>query len=62
MYTFVENIILVDGTRDVFNAKLVIWPDTLEFKSFQLSKAKFSKTRNIYERILRLNGGEIPKT
>ena len=37
---FADDIVLVDETRVVVNAKLKIWRQTLESRSFRLSRAK----------------------
>ena len=37
---FVDDIVLIDETRDGVNTKLKQWRDTLETKSFRLSRSK----------------------
>ena len=59
---FADYIVLLDETRSGVSVKLEIWRDTLESKSFQLSrtkteykKCKFSKSRNKKEVVGRLD-------
>jgi len=37
---FIDNIVLIDETRDGVNTKLERWRDTLEAKGFRLSRSK----------------------
>ena len=37
---FVDNIVLIDETREGVNTKLERWRDTLEAKGFRLSRSK----------------------
>jgi len=37
---FVDDIVLIDETRDRVNAKLELWRQTLESRGFKLSKIK----------------------
>ena len=64
---FADDIVLVDETRAVVNAKLELWRPTLESRGFKLSRdkteymeCKFSKQRIRDYCIVRLDGHAIP--
>ncbi|KAK8967016.1 hypothetical protein KSP40_PGU000305 [Platanthera guangdongensis] len=63
---FVDDIILVDETREDVNAKLESWRDTLEKKSFRLSRAmtgymelKFSSAKRTDDFVIKLGDQDI---
>ena len=60
---FVDDIVLVDETRARINVKLELWRQTVESRSFRISRAKiecmeckFSKQRIRYYSIVTLDG------
>ena len=66
---FVDNIVLVDESRDVVNAKLERWWEALESKGFKISLARteymdctFSGHIERVETNMRLEDHEIPQS
>ncbi|KAL4189875.1 hypothetical protein AMTRI_Chr08g209200 [Amborella trichopoda] len=65
---FVDDIVLIDETRNGVNTKLELWRDALESKGFKISRtktkymeSKFSNNRNRDEVIVTIDGQEVQK-
>ena len=63
---FADNIVFIDETKSVVNAKLEVWREDLESKGFKISKTKieyikcnFSVSINTNEEIIKIASQEI---
>ena len=66
---FVNDIVLIDETKEEVNKKLELWRQTLEARRFRLSRLKtkymecnFGKRKNNEQGVITLDGQQIPVT
>jgi len=66
---FVDDVVLIDETREGVNTKLELWGDVLESNGFRISrtktkymKCKFSQYMSINEGVVRIDNQDIPQS